>query len=38
MTTRYQATRDDLSRILDGEPRYRIDQVWNGLYKELATP
>jgi 23S rRNA (adenine2503-C2)-methyltransferase len=23
---------------LNGEPRYRVDQVWRGLYEQLATP
>ena len=24
--------------LLDGEPRYRLDQVWQGLYEQLAEP
>ena len=31
-------TRDGLAAALDGEPRYRLDQVWDGLYTQLATP
>lgn len=36
--TRYQSTRDELTQLLQGEPRYRIDQVWKGLYEQLLTP
>jgi 23S rRNA (adenine2503-C2)-methyltransferase len=36
--TRYDATRAHLSEVLAGEPRYRIDQVWAGLYQQLAAP
>jgi adenine C2-methylase RlmN of 23S rRNA A2503 and tRNA A37 len=35
---RYDLDRDALARLLAGEPRYRIDQVWDGLYRQLATP
>jgi 23S rRNA (adenine2503-C2)-methyltransferase len=38
MTTRYQSTRDELAELLHGEPRYRVDQVWKGLYEQLLTP
>jgi hypothetical protein len=24
--------------ILAGEPRYRVDQVWRGLYEQLCAP
>src|SRR5690606_38955064 len=36
--SRYDVTRDDLAVILDGQPRYRVDQVWHGLYEQLAEP
>ena len=36
-TTRFDADRDQLGVLLDGEPRYRVDQVWQGLYDRLAT-
>ena len=36
MITRYDLTRDELAGVLDGEPRYRLDQVWDGLYTQLA--
>ena len=36
--TRYGLTRDELAEILDGEPRYRLDQLWDGLYTQLSDP
>jgi 23S rRNA (adenine2503-C2)-methyltransferase len=36
--TRYGIDRDALATLLDGEPRYRVDQVWQGLYARLARP
>jgi 23S rRNA (adenine2503-C2)-methyltransferase len=36
--TRFDVTRDDLAGVLDGQPRYRVDQVWSGLYEQLANP
>ena len=36
--TRYGATREDLASLLEGLPRYRVDQVWQGLYEQLAAP
>ena len=33
----YGVDRDGLAELLDGEPRYRVDQVWHGLYGRLAT-
>jgi len=35
--TRYDLDRDDVVALLDGEPRYRIDQVWHGLYEQAAA-
>jgi 23S rRNA (adenine2503-C2)-methyltransferase len=32
--TRYDLDRAALGELLDGEPRYRVDQVWHGLYAE----
>ena len=34
----YQPSRTELAELLGNEPRYRIDQVWQGLYAQLATP
>ncbi|NND73664.1 MAG: 23S rRNA (adenine(2503)-C(2))-methyltransferase RlmN [Ilumatobacter sp.] len=36
--TRYGLTRDELGEHLAGEPRYRLDQLWDGLYGQLADP
>jgi 23S rRNA (adenine2503-C2)-methyltransferase len=36
--TRYDATREQLAEVLSDEPRYRVDQVWHGLYTHLADP
>ena len=32
MTSRYDADRDAWRAALDGEPSYRLEQVWDGLY------
>jgi 23S rRNA (adenine2503-C2)-methyltransferase len=37
-TSLYQPSRDELAELLDGQPRYRLDQVWQGLYENLALP
>ncbi|CAB4364778.1 MAG: 23S rRNA (adenine(2503)-C(2))-methyltransferase RlmN [Actinobacteria bacterium] len=37
-TSLYTPTRDELAELLHGEPRYRLDQVWSGLYTQLAAP
>jgi len=38
--TRYGAGRDEIAALLGdlGQPRYRADQVWKGLYGELVAP
>ena len=36
--TRYGPTRDELTTVLHGEPTYRLDQLWSGLYERLAAP
>lgn len=38
VTSRYDLTRDEFGALLDGEPRYRLDQLWSGLYEQLADP
>ena len=38
MTSLYQPSRDELTTLLDGEPRYRLDQIWQGLYQHYAAP
>jgi 23S rRNA (adenine2503-C2)-methyltransferase len=37
-TSLYQPSRVELAELLEGEPRYRLDQIWQGLYQNLATP
>ena len=34
----YQPSRVELAELLDGEARYRVDQVWQGLYEQFAVP
>jgi len=36
--SRYDLDRPALADLLDGEPRYRVDQVWAGLHDRLSTP
>jgi 23S rRNA (adenine2503-C2)-methyltransferase len=33
--TRYDLDRAGVTAALEGEPRYRVDQVWSGLYEHL---
>ena len=37
-TTLYSPTREELAEVMTGEPTYRLDQVWQGLYTQLAPP
>ena len=37
-TTRYGATHEEIAGLLGDEPRYRVDQVWEGLYHGLRSP
>ncbi|MEP7201038.1 MAG: 23S rRNA (adenine(2503)-C(2))-methyltransferase RlmN [Ilumatobacteraceae bacterium] len=37
-TSLYQPSRTELADLLEGEPRYRLDQIWQGLYQNLSTP
>jgi 23S rRNA (adenine2503-C2)-methyltransferase len=34
----YQPTRDEIASILEGEPHYRLDQLWSGLYTQFQHP
>jgi 23S rRNA (adenine2503-C2)-methyltransferase len=34
MRSPYEYTREELAAVLAGEPRYRVDQVWHGLWTE----
>jgi 23S rRNA (adenine2503-C2)-methyltransferase len=36
--SRYDLTREELALLLDGEPAYRVDQLVDGLYRQLAGP
>ena len=36
--SRYDLSRDDLAALLSGEPSYRVNQVFEGLYRRLAEP
>lgn len=38
MASRYDVSRDDLVALLGDQPRYRVDQVWSGLYEHLTEP
>ena len=38
MPTRYDVSREELTELLDGTPRYRVDQVWSGLYEQITDP
>ncbi|HYF46638.1 MAG TPA: 23S rRNA (adenine(2503)-C(2))-methyltransferase RlmN, partial [Acidimicrobiales bacterium] len=38
MTSRYDLDREGLAAVLAGHPRYRVDQVWNGLYAQAREP
>lgn len=38
MNSLYQPTRTELSEILASEPRYRLDQLWTGLYTHFQHP
>ena len=38
MASRYDLDRAGLAAVLDGEPRYRLDQLWAGLYRRFEAP
>ncbi len=38
LTSRYDVDRAALGARLDGEPAYRVDQVWDGWYRKLGRP
>ena len=37
-SSRYDVDRSALASRLEGEPAYRVEQVWSGLYEQLAEP
>ncbi|WP_334144025.1 23S rRNA (adenine(2503)-C(2))-methyltransferase RlmN [Rhabdothermincola sp.] len=38
MVSLYDLDRADLAQVLDGEPPYRVDQVWSGLHRKARLP
>ena len=38
VTTRYDLSRSELAELLEGEPNYRVDQVWDGLHAQHREP
>ena len=38
MTSLYQYTRDGIAALLSDQPRYRVDQLWSGLYERFLDP
>ncbi|MDA8296738.1 MAG: 23S rRNA (adenine(2503)-C(2))-methyltransferase RlmN [Actinomycetota bacterium] len=36
--SRYDATKAELAELLAAEPAYRVRQLWDGLYRQLAAP
>jgi 23S rRNA (adenine2503-C2)-methyltransferase len=36
--TRYGTSREEMGALLADQPRYRVDQLWTGLYEQLADP
>jgi hypothetical protein len=34
MPSAYEYTKEELAGLLTGEPRYRLDQIWHGLWTE----
>ncbi len=38
MAAPYDTTREELAQLLDGEPAYRVGQVWDGLHLRVRRP
>ena len=38
MPAPYDLTREELAVVLDGEPAYRVRQVWDGLHVRAQRP
>lgn len=36
--TRYDLSRSELAELLEGEPNYRVDQVWDGIHSQHRDP
>ncbi|HEY1222623.1 MAG TPA: hypothetical protein VGE75_03910, partial [Acidimicrobiales bacterium] len=37
MTSVFEYSREQLAELLSDEPRYRVDQLWHGLWDEART-
>src|SRR5450631_2059625 len=37
MRSVYEYSKDELSELLVGEPRYRVDQIWHGMWAEAQS-
>ena len=38
MASAYELTRDELADLLAGEPKYRVDQIWQGIWEQDRFP
>ncbi len=38
MASAYELTRDELTDLLAGEPKYRVDQIWQGIWEQDRFP
>jgi 23S rRNA (adenine2503-C2)-methyltransferase len=38
MGSRYDVTREELATLLDGQPAFRVRQVWDGLHRRVVAP
>lgn len=38
MRTRYDPGPEELAELLADQPRYRVDQLWQGMYAQLSAP
>ena len=38
MASAYELTRDELAGLLAGEPKYRVDQIWQGIWEQDRFP
>ena len=38
MVSLYDASREDITTLLEGQPAFRIKQVWEGLYQQFVEP
>lgn len=38
MPSLYDATREDFAVLLEGQPNYRLKQIWDGLYQQFSEP